>query len=694
MITIDELTSRLHNIHRTADGGFVASCPAHDDDKPSLKVSTGSDGRILLHCHAGCTIDAVTDALGITKADLMPERERIEFPKELMGSVKSLKTGVTAKQPKLTTPSREVAHYDYVNENGTPVYRVIRLEPKSFRQAKILQGGKLSYSMSGVTRYPYHIDEVLRTAASGGEIVICEGEKDADNIRKLGMTATCNAGGAGKFDPTWAKYFKGASTVYIVADNDPKEKNYPGQRHAWKVKAALDAAGVMTDILTMPTGKDATDFIEAVNPDAQAFHDALAFHEPWPDEWKFTDTTDTLEADADDQFKLELKSIDEFPEYKPEDEDDTILIKGRWLERGGSAWWVSTAGTGKSIVSVQLAFLMSAGLPFAGFKPRKKPKFWVIQSEDSPTRVTIDREDITTELKEQHPEIDWAEVRKNLLFLKVEGKSGADFIDYLDRSLEATAKIGKKPDIVIINPFLAYVGGPVTDGAYVTPFLRGGIINRKPTPGLQYVLEKHGIGALIFHHTPKPPTGKELTDWMKSAFPEYQGAGSSDITNWGRSFVTMMRCLNDPTKVCITAGKNGGELGWRLIDGGYRHYLAWSGKTGITGHNRHAWRELTEEELAEITKDALAGEALNIKTIVDALKASPMTWDKIREAMIDRGMKVREFNSAWKIVSSAHRTYGLACVPVQVGHGKHYIFGVEEAAKEAAFTFECEEQND
>ena len=70
-----------------------------------------------------------------------------------------------------------------------------------------------------------------------------------------------------------------------------------------------------------------------------------------------------------------------------------------------------------------------------------------------------------------------------------------------------------------------------------------------------------------------------------------------------------------------------------------------------------------------------------------------MTWDKIREAMIERGMKVRDFNSAWRVVSSSHSTYGLACVPAQVGRNKSYVFGIDEAAKEAAFKIECEEKN-
>ena len=43
--------------------GFVARCPAHRDRNPSLSISDGADGKLLLHCHRGCSFDAVIDAL-------------------------------------------------------------------------------------------------------------------------------------------------------------------------------------------------------------------------------------------------------------------------------------------------------------------------------------------------------------------------------------------------------------------------------------------------------------------------------------------------------------------------------------------------------------------------------------------------------------------------------------------------------
>ena len=50
--------------------GYEATCPAHDDRDPSLSISEGDDGRILLFCHGGCSIDAILKALGLQKRDL------------------------------------------------------------------------------------------------------------------------------------------------------------------------------------------------------------------------------------------------------------------------------------------------------------------------------------------------------------------------------------------------------------------------------------------------------------------------------------------------------------------------------------------------------------------------------------------------------------------------------------------------
>ncbi len=70
----DKLLSKLEKVKRTGAGRWSAACPAHDDRGPSLSIREVDDGRVLIHCFAGCSVDAVTQAAGIELSDLYPPR--------------------------------------------------------------------------------------------------------------------------------------------------------------------------------------------------------------------------------------------------------------------------------------------------------------------------------------------------------------------------------------------------------------------------------------------------------------------------------------------------------------------------------------------------------------------------------------------------------------------------------------------
>ncbi len=66
------LFGKLGKLSRTPNG-WQARCPAHDDENPSLSVALGERGRILLHCHAGCSFREIVSALGMRAADFAPD---------------------------------------------------------------------------------------------------------------------------------------------------------------------------------------------------------------------------------------------------------------------------------------------------------------------------------------------------------------------------------------------------------------------------------------------------------------------------------------------------------------------------------------------------------------------------------------------------------------------------------------------
>ncbi len=130
---------------------------------------------------------------------------------------------------------RVLSRYDYPDASGVLRYQVERLEPKTFRQRRPSPSanGEWVYDIKGVEPLPYRLPEVTNAIGRGWTIVIVEGEKDADALAGLGVVASCNSGGAGKWQPALTQHFKGAQVV-IVGDND-----LAGRKHIRQVAEAL-----------------------------------------------------------------------------------------------------------------------------------------------------------------------------------------------------------------------------------------------------------------------------------------------------------------------------------------------------------------------------------------------------------------------------------------------------------------------
>jgi len=164
-----------------SDGGWMARCPAHDDRNPSLSIHLGHGGNILLYCHTGCKFPDILSALGITKDDLRPPAKR--------------------SSSSSTSSRREiVATYDYKGADGRILFRVCRTEPKGFFQLRPNGNGGWLKGLGGIEPVLYRLPEVVRAVKAGETIYITEGEKDADNLTRLGLAATTSPMGAGKME--------------------------------------------------------------------------------------------------------------------------------------------------------------------------------------------------------------------------------------------------------------------------------------------------------------------------------------------------------------------------------------------------------------------------------------------------------------------------------------------------------------
>jgi hypothetical protein len=75
MTPVEMLLSRLQKV-KGRNGSWTACCPAHEDKGPSLAVREADDGRVLLHCFAGCPTVNVLGAVGMDMSDLFPPDEK------------------------------------------------------------------------------------------------------------------------------------------------------------------------------------------------------------------------------------------------------------------------------------------------------------------------------------------------------------------------------------------------------------------------------------------------------------------------------------------------------------------------------------------------------------------------------------------------------------------------------------------
>jgi len=212
-------------------------CPSHDDIQASLTI-TAKDDRVLIHCHAGCSTSSILQALNLTERDLF----------------------VTSNGHTPTQKRRIVARYSYENAAGSLLFNAARFEPKGFAQYRPdpANPGQWIWNLDGIEPVLYHLPQVLTAVQTGETVYVVEGEKDADNLCALGLVATCNPMGAGKWRDSYSEALRGAHVV-ILPDNDA-----PGQGHAAQVARSLQGKAsriTLIDLPGLPPKGDVSDWL-------------------------------------------------------------------------------------------------------------------------------------------------------------------------------------------------------------------------------------------------------------------------------------------------------------------------------------------------------------------------------------------------------------------------------------------------
>jgi hypothetical protein len=228
---------------------FKANCPFHDDSNPSFNFSNQT-GQYFCHgCQAkGDAFDfyAKTHGLNVTG----------DFPAVLEGIAANF--NIPSEQRK-EQRGKVVATYDYLDADGKLLFQVCRIEPgkngkpKDFVQRRP-DGNGWTWNLKGVEPVLYRLPQLKKA----DEVLIVEGEKDADNLVRLGFCATTCPMGAGKWRDRYTAALKGKNIV-LIPDNDEA-----GQNHEKKVVPALNGNVNSLKILRLtglPEGGDVSDFL-------------------------------------------------------------------------------------------------------------------------------------------------------------------------------------------------------------------------------------------------------------------------------------------------------------------------------------------------------------------------------------------------------------------------------------------------
>jgi DNA-binding MarR family transcriptional regulator len=188
---LDNVLAHLKGV-RTSLRGWKACCPAHADREPSLSIGLGEQGQVLLKCFAGCPIERITEAMGLTLADLFPDgmsaSERASSNGAHHAPLTLLDLALEKQLPwqflfnlgVMERPSGGL-HIPYHLADGSPAPR------SRIRTALIAREGS-RWSKGKGKIVPYGLER-LEEARKAGELVLVEGESDCWTLWYQGFPA-------------------------------------------------------------------------------------------------------------------------------------------------------------------------------------------------------------------------------------------------------------------------------------------------------------------------------------------------------------------------------------------------------------------------------------------------------------------------------------------------------------------------
>ncbi len=226
-LKMKDILPLLTNLRPTGNG-YTSRCPSHDDNKNSLALGEGTNGKILLKCHAGCSFQSIIASLNVS-INGNGNHNKIE------------------------------AIHDYTDESGKLLYQNVRCEGKEFRWRHFDKNGREVWNLTGVRRVPYRLAK-LATLPAHSDFFLAEGEKDADTITGSGLITTNHKNWRAEFN-----YLLKGKRVVIFQDHD-KTGVALAEKAARMILPDAKAVKIVDCFADEPLpdkhGKDVSDYLE------------------------------------------------------------------------------------------------------------------------------------------------------------------------------------------------------------------------------------------------------------------------------------------------------------------------------------------------------------------------------------------------------------------------------------------------
>jgi len=409
------------------------------------------------------------------------------------------------------SPRQVAKKYPYYDEKGQLLYWINRYEPKDFRPCHYDEKGQLVFSMRGVRRVPYRLPELLK-ADKTLPVYKPEGEKDVDNVRALGLIATCNDGGAAKgnsgYNRKWTKehsaFLRGRHVV-LLPHNDEA-----GESDAANIALSLSDIAASVAILRLPglpPGGDVSDWLAAGG------------------------TREELERLTKEAQAEQTSSIQSGVLYSEITTEPVNWLWQGYIPEGMITMLDGHPGLGKSNVTLDLAARVTQGDDMPDGSPGRAGGVILIAVEDDIRRT------IRPRLEAAGADLDRV-MDLSVIRRRVAGKIEEDqFV--LPRDLpileEAISRIGAA--LVVIDPLMAILD-------FNLKSISGQDVRRALTP-LARLMERTQAACVIIRHLNKGESSNALL----------RGAGSMDIIGAARAGLLITEDPEDENKSVLAVPK-------------------------------------------------------------------------------------------------------------------------------------------